>query len=158
MLPGVIVKNIKKNPDERGSFREIFRDDWGDFNLGDKIVQANLSYSYPGVIRAWHRHDRGQVDYFVVIDGSIKICAYDNKQDSKTYGQLDEIIVSGDDIKCVRIPGFYLHGFKSISDKPATVVYLTTRMYDYNNPDEERISPDDPTIIDPKTKEPYKWD
>jgi len=158
MLAGVKVKDISKIPDERGSFAEIFRDDWSEFlEPGDKIVQANLSYSYPGMIRAWHRHDRGQVDYFITVRGSIKICAYDDNNDSKTKGQLDEIITSGERIQCVRVPGFYYHGFKSIGAEPALVVYLTTKLYDYDNPDEERRPWNDPTIINPRTKNPFDW-
>lgn len=71
MLPGVKIKDIVKFPAERGSFAEIFRDDWSDFIVPeDKIVQANLSYSYPGIIRAWHIHHKGQVDYFIAIKGT----------------------------------------------------------------------------------------
>lgn len=157
MLPGVKTRELIRFPDERGSFSEIFRDDWLDFIEGDKIVQANLSYSYPGMIRAWHRHHRGQVDYFITVKGATKICAYDDRSDSPTKNQLDEIISSEQKIQCVRIPGVYYHGFKSIGSKPALVVYLTTRMYDYKNPDEERRSWNDTTIIDPKTKKPFDW-
>lgn len=156
MLPGVKIKEIKKLPDERGSFAEIFRDDWSDF-AGERIVQADLSYTLPGVIRAWHRHNRGQVDFFITIRGIIKICAYDGRPDSTTKGQLDEIISSEEKVQCVRIPGFYYHGYKSIGHEPAVVVYLTTRLYDYDNPDEERIPWNDPTVIDPKTKKSYDW-
>ncbi len=158
MLPGVKIKKITKFPDERGSFAEIFRDDWSDFvEKDDKIVQANLSYSYPGMIRAWHRHHRGQVDYFITIKGATKICAYDDRDDSPTKGQLDEIISSGEQVQCVRIPGFYYHGFKSIGYEPAVLVYLTTRLYDYKNPDEERRNWNDQNIINPKTKKPFDW-
>ncbi len=145
-------------PDERGSFSEIFRQDWPNFiETDDKILQANLSYSHPGIIRAWHKHLRGQVDYFITIKGTTKICAYDDKEDSATRGQLDEIISKGDKLQCVRIPGFYYHGYKVIGDEPALLVYLTTRLYDYKNPDEERRDWDDPTVIDPRTKKPYDW-
>ena len=158
MLPGVKIKEIIKFPDERGSFAEIFRKDWSDFiEPEDEIVQANLSYSYSGIIRAWHRHHREQVDYFITIRGSTKICAFDDRPDSPTKGQLDEIISSGEKVQCVRIPGFYYHGFKSVGDEPALVVYLTTKLYDYTNPDEERRAWNDQTIIDPKTKKPYDW-
>ena len=157
MLPGVRIRDITKFPDERGSFAEIFRDDWSDFTEGDKIIQANLSYSFPGMIRAWHRHHRGQVDYFIPIKGSIKICVYDDTEDSQTRGQLDEIILSEQKIQCARIPGFYFHGFKSLGNEPAIVVYLTTKMYDYKNPDEERKTWNDPSIVNPKTKKPYDW-
>ena len=55
MLPGFKVHDLKKNVDERGFFAEIYREDWKDLLGDDKVVQANLSYSYPGMIRAWHR-------------------------------------------------------------------------------------------------------
>ena len=157
MLQGVKIREIAKFPDERGSFAEIFRDDWADFIEGDKILQANLSYSYPGMIRAWHRHHRGQVDYFITVRGATKICAYDDRPDSPTRGQMDEIISSEEKVQCVRIPGVYYHGFKSVGYESALVVYLTTRMYDYKNPDEERRDWNDPTILNPKTKKPYDW-
>jgi len=158
VLPGIKIKTLNTFPDERGSFTEIFREDWSDvIEPEDKILQANLSYSYPGMIRAWHRHHRGQVDYFITVKGAIKICAYDDVDDSSTKGQLDEIISSSQRLQCVRIPGFYYHGFKSVGHEPAMVVYLTTRLYDYKNPDEERRTWNDPTIINPRTNQPFDW-
>ncbi|TAK20582.1 MAG: dTDP-4-dehydrorhamnose 3,5-epimerase [Nitrosarchaeum sp.] len=158
MLPGIKIKEIKKFPDERGSFAEIFREDWSDLiESEDKIIQVNLSYSYPGMIRAWHRHHRGQVDYFITVRGATKICAYDDTEKSPTRGNLDEIISSEEKIQCVRIPGYYYHGFKSIGSEPSLVVYLTTKLYDYKNPDEERRLWNDQTIINPRTNKPFDW-
>ena len=152
MLEGVRIYELKKIPDERGFFAELLRKDWKDI-LGDEwIVQANLSYSYPGVIRAWHRHLRGQTDYFIVLQGAMRICAYDEKT-----GQLDEIVASEHKLQIVRIPGHYWHGTKTISDKPSLTLYFVTRLYDYSNPEEERRPWNDPTIIDPRTGKPYDW-
>jgi len=152
MLEGVRIYELKKIPDERGFFAELLRKDWKDI-LGDEwIVQANLSYSYPGVIRAWHRHLRGQTDYFIVLQGAMRICAYDEKT-----GQLDEIVASEHKLQIVRIPGHYWHGTKTISNKPSLTLYFVTRLYDYSNPDEERRPWNDPTIIDPRTGKPYDW-
>ena len=152
MLEGVRIYELKKIPDERGFFAELLRRDWKEI-LGDEwIVQANLSYSYPGIIRAWHRHLRGQTDYFIVLQGAMRICAYDEKT-----GQLDEIIASEHKLQIVRIPGHYWHGTKTISDKPSLTLYFVTRLYDYSNPDEERRPWNDPRIIDPKTGKPYDW-
>ena len=152
MLEGVRIYELKKIPDERGFFAELLRRDWKEI-LGDEwIAQANLSYSYPGVIRAWHRHLRGQTDYFIVLQGAMRICAYDEKT-----GQLDEIIASEHKLQIVRIPGHYWHGTKTISDKPSLTLYFVTRLYDYSNPDEERRPWNDPRIIDPKTGKPYDW-
>ena len=154
MLPGIKVFELRKNVDERGFFGEVFRKDWVEQILGDdEIVQANLSVSYPGVIRAWHRHNRGQVDYFITLNGAIKICAYD-----ETKKELNKIITSSEKIQIVRIPGHYWHGFKNIGDRTCMVIYFVNRLYNYVSPDEERRPWNDPTIIDNNTQEPYDWD
>ena len=157
MLPGVKIYDLKKNIDERGFFAEIFRDDWRELLLEDKIVQTNLSFSYPGMIRAWHRHNRGQVDYFIVLEGSMKICAYDDKQGSPTHGQLDELVTGGERLQVVRIPGHFWHGTKTIGDKASLTVYCVNRLYDAKNPDEDRRPWDDPSILDPKTAGAFDW-
>jgi dTDP-4-dehydrorhamnose 3,5-epimerase len=149
MLSGIKIFDIKKNIDERGFFCEIFRNDWSALFDEDDIVQVNLSVSYPGMIRAWHRHKRGQVDYFLVLQGALKICAYDGNE-------LNEIIVSSEKLQLVRIPGYYWHGFKNISDTKTFAVYFVNKLYDYAAPDEERRPWNDPTIID-KTGAPFDW-
>ena len=113
--------------------------------------------SYHRIIRGWHRHTRGQIDYLCAIKGAIKVCVYDDGEGSKTSGQLDEIILDSKKPKIVRIPGFYLHGTKCIGDEPSIILYLVTMPYNYENPDEERRPFNDPMIIDPRTGEPYDW-
>lgn len=152
MLDGIKIYELKRNIDERGSFGEVFRTDWKDLLQEDEIVQANLSISYPGMIRAWHRHHRGQVDYFVVLEGAVKICAYDDVK-----GETNEIISSEEKLQVVRIPGHYWHGFKNIGDKKATVMYFVNRLYDYKNPDEERRPWNDPNVIDKKDGLAFDW-
>ncbi len=157
MLSGVRIFDPKKNVDERGYFAEILRQDWKELLGEDNLVQANLSFTYPGMIRAWHRHNRGQVDYFIVLKGSIKICAYDDNPTSPTKGQIDEIVASGERLQVVRIPGHYWHGTKTLGDRPSLTVYCVNRLYDVKNPDEERRPWNDPSIVDPKTSKPFDW-
>jgi dTDP-4-dehydrorhamnose 3,5-epimerase len=154
-LPGVKTHALKVIPDERGFFSEALRSDW--LPGEDEIVQANVSFSYPGIIRAWHRHLRGQVDYFLVLQGAMKICAYGREDSPDTRGRLVEVISSSHKPQVVRIPGIYWHGTKTISNEPSLLVYFTTRLYDYQNPDEERRPWNDPTIIDPNTGKPFDW-
>ena len=155
-LPGVKTYDLRLFPDERGFFSEALRKDWGELVGEDQIVQSNISFSYPGIIRAWHQHLRGQVDYFLVLQGAMKICAYDDK-DGPTKGKLVEIIASSHQPQVVRIPGIYWHGSKNISSEPSLLIYFVNRLYDYQNPDEQRRPWNDPTIIDPGTGEPYDW-
>jgi dTDP-4-dehydrorhamnose 3,5-epimerase len=161
MLKGITIKTIERFPDERGFFTEVMRKDWKDFFAEDKIAQANLSITYPGVIRAWHRHMRGQTDYFIALKGAIKICAYDENTE-----ELNEIISTGQKMQIVRMPGHYWHGFKAFGNESAMLLYFTTNLYDYANPDEERRSWNVLTFIpksingkkdDPRVGKPWDW-
>lgn len=164
-LPGVKIADLIRFPDERGVFTEIIRSDWKDLLGEDTIVQANFSVSYPNIVRAWHRHSRGQVDYFLVIKGSIKVCAYDDGN-SLTKGHLVEVVLSESRFQILRIPGNYWHGFKVISDEPACLIYFVNRLYDYKDPDEERRPWNDQSIVpiaingrkdDPRVGKPWDW-
>jgi len=159
-LAGVRTYEINILPDERGYFSEALRQDWSDF-IDEWIVQTNLSYSYPGIVRAWHRHLQGQVDYFLVLKGAMKICAYDEQS-----RKLAEVIASQDKPMLVRIPGHYYHGTKTVSSEPSLTIYFVNRLYNYKEPDEHRIPWDDPSIVpceingnmdDPRANKPWDW-
>ncbi len=161
MLKGIYIKSLKKHLDERGFFTEMIRKDWCDILQENELVQTNLSISYPQIIRAWHRHLRGQIDYFIVLKGTLKICIFE--EETK---ELTEIISTGEIPQIVRIPGKYWHGFKVLGDQPAWLLYFVNKLYDYNNPDEERRAWNDITIIprsingkedDPRTGIPWNW-
>lgn len=156
-MPGLKTYDLKVFPDERGFFSEVLRKDWTDLLGEEDIVQANMSLSYPGMIRAWHRHLRGQIDCFLVIQGALKICAYDDRDGQPTKGKLVEIIASSHKSMLVRVPGIYWHGIKNIGNEPSLHIYFVNRLYDYKEPDEERRLWNDPEIIDPKTGKPYDW-
>ena len=161
MLEGVTVKPLIRRPDERGFFVEVMRSDWKDLLDEDVVVQANVSMTYPGIIRAWHRHLKGQTDNFVALWGALKICAYDDKTK-----ELDEVVATGIEPRVVRVPGHYWHGFKVVGNEPALLLYFVNRLYDYKDPDEERRPWDDPAIVprsingrpdDPRVGTPWDW-
>jgi dTDP-4-dehydrorhamnose 3,5-epimerase len=145
MLDGIQIRPIKRFFDERGFFCEVMRTDWKELLGEDNIAQVNHSFTYPGIIRAWHRHLRGQIDYFLVLKGAAKICAFDEKT-----GELAEIISTGTDLQIVRMPGHYWHGFKAVGNEPTLLFYFTTKLYDSKNPDEERRAWNDPKLIPKK--------
>lgn len=161
MLDGITIKLIKRISDERGFFAEIMRKDWKNLFGNDTIAQANLSHTFPSITRAWHKHLKGQTDYFIALKGTIKICAYD--EETK---ELNEIISSGQNLQAVRMPGHYWHGFKALGNEPVLLLYFTTRLYDHDSPDEERRPWNDPTLIpqsingkkqDPRVEKPWDW-
>jgi dTDP-4-dehydrorhamnose 3,5-epimerase len=161
MLKGITVRQLNRINDERGSFTEIMRTDWKDLLYQDSPAQANFSVSYPSIIRAWHRHRRGQNDYFIVLKGALKIGVYDEKTK-----ELDEIISTGQELQIVRVPGHYWHGFKAVGNETAFLLYFTTKLYEHEDPDEERRPWNDPKIVprtingkkdDPRVTKPWDW-
>ena len=160
-LKGVKTYETNILPDERGFFSEALRTDWKEFLEDEQVKQINLSYSYPNVVRAWHKHTRGQIDHFLVIQGAMKICAYNDET-----GEMAEVIASAKKPTVVRIPGKYLHGTKTVSNEPSLLVYFVNMLYDYKNPDEIRVAWDDQTIVptdinsnkdDPRVGKPWDW-
>ena len=160
-LEGVKAYELNILPDERGFFAEALRKNWKELLEDEWITQANISYSYPNIVRAWHKHTRGQTDYFLVLKGAMKICAYEEET-----GKMAEVIASGEKPTLVRIPGKYLHGTKTISNEPSLTIYFVTKLYDYQNPDEIRRPWNDQTIIpteingkkdDPRVGKPWDW-
>ena len=161
MLQGIRIRPIRRFPDERGFFTEVMRKDWKELFGEDTVAQANLSFTYPNIIRAWHRHVKGQNDYFLALKGMIKICAFDDKT-----SEVNEIISSGLDLQVVRVPGHYWHGFKALGNEPAMLLYFTTNLYDPANPDEERRAWNDPKLVpksvngkksDERVGKPWDW-
>jgi dTDP-4-dehydrorhamnose 3,5-epimerase len=164
MLEGITVKHIQKILDERGWFVELLRKDWSDWKElfgNDEVVQVNHSFSYQNVVRAWHMHQRGQNDYFLVLSGTAKICAYDDKT-----RELDEVYSSEDMHQIVKVPGKYWHGFKVVGNTPTILLYFVNKLYDYKSPDEVRRPWNDPTIVplsingntkDSRCGKPWDW-
>jgi dTDP-4-dehydrorhamnose 3,5-epimerase len=160
-LKGVKTYEITILPDERGFFSEALRTDWNELLEDEQIVQINLSYSYPKIVRAWHKHIRGQIDHFLVLQGAMKICAYEEET-----RKMVEVISSSKKPTIVRIPGKYFHGIKAVSNEPAILIYFVNKLYDYQNPDELRRPWNDQTIVpteingnknDPRVGKPWDW-
>jgi len=125
------------NADERGHLVEVFREDWNEYET--KPAMAYFSMTYPGIVRAWHRHRKNQIDHFVCTNGSIKVGVYDDRDASPTKGELNTFVIGEHNQQVVRIPGGCWHGFKAIGEEPAMLINFPTELYDYEDPDEERL-------------------
>ena len=149
MIHDADVRDLQVNVDERGHLTEIYRSDWDFFD--PEPAMSYYSVSHPGIVRAWHRHTRGQVDYFICPSGHIKVGIYDERDGSPTNGELNTFIIGEKSQKVVRVPGDCWHGFKVVGGEPALLVNLPTNLYDYDDPDEERLPYDTDRI-------PLDWD
>ena len=145
-IEGVMIKQLKVIPDERGFLMEMLRCDDDIFH---KFGQVYLSVAYPGVVKGWHYHEK-QTDYFTVVKGMLKVVLYDRREDSRTRGQIDEFFVGEKNPILLVIPPGVVHGVKAIGTEPGYLVNCPDQPYNYSNPDEHRIAPHSPEV-------PYDW-
>lgn len=141
MIDGVFFKDLVRHPDERGFFEEIIRVTDPFFSEG--FGQLSRSSMHTGVVKAWHVH-RIQIDWWYVVQGTIKVALFDTREDSKTYKLLDEYLLGDEGRNSVlKIPPGVAHGLKVIKG-PADLVYVTSGIYAKD--EEGRIAYNDTTI------------
>lgn len=144
MIEGIQIVSLRQIPDERGKVMHMLRCDSKGFETFGEIY---FSCVYPGAIKAWHIHKRMTLNYAVPW-GHIKLALYDDRPESATRGQVQEVFLGPDNYCLVTIPPLVWNGFKGIGDTMAIVANCATLPHD---PEEiERRDPFDPAI-------PYNW-
>ncbi|OGD09719.1 MAG: dTDP-4-dehydrorhamnose 3,5-epimerase [Candidatus Aminicenantes bacterium RBG_13_62_12] len=146
MIDGVKTKSLTVKPDERGRVMEILRRDEGFFH---KFGQAYMTTTYPGVVKAWHKHEK-QADNIACVAGMIKMALYDGRPGSPTRGQIDEFYLGVHNPMLVQVPPGVHHGWMGVSQEEAVIINIPTEPYDRENPDEQRLDPHQNDI-------PYVW-
>ncbi len=139
-IDGVMMLELTQHPDERGSFTEIYRTDW---IPGEReMVQSNLSFSRPGVLRGLHFHRR-QTDYWVLLEGHAFVGLYDLRVGSPTRGAAAGIsLVAESSDRALLIPPGVAHGF--LAESKVRLLYLVDAVYD--GADEFGIAWNDPDV------------
>lgn len=142
-IPGVKLAKFRIFSDARGQFMETFRKDWFPERSWE-IVQSNRSESAAGVLRGLHFHHR-QVDYWQVVNGSIRVALADLRRQSPAYGQIETIDLDAANPRGLFIPVGVAHGF--LARTAATLLYLVDNYYDGS--DEHGIAWNDPDLAIP---------
>ncbi|PIE33521.1 dTDP-4-dehydrorhamnose 3,5-epimerase [candidate division KSB3 bacterium] len=145
-IEGVKVKNLRVIPDERGRLMEILRTD---DDMFASFGQVYMTTAYPGVVKGWHYHKK-QTDNMAVVRGMMKLVLYDSREESPTYGVVNEFFFGEHQPLLIQIPPFVFHGFKAVSECEAIVINIPTEPYNYDKPDEFRVEPHTSDI-------PYDW-
>ncbi len=144
MIDGVVITPLRQFADERGKVMHMLRNDSPVF---DSFGEIYFSTVFPGAIKGWHIHKKMVLNY-AVPHGRIKMVLYDDRADSPTRGELQEIYLGAENYNLVTVPKMVWNGFKGIGTEAAIVANCATIPHD---PDEiERMDPFDPSI-------PYDW-
>ena len=144
MIDGVKINKKKQIIDERGKIMHMLRVDDKEFI---KFGEIYFSYTYPGAIKAWHRHKEMTLTY-AAVSGKIKLVLFDDRKNSPSKGKLEEIFLSDEDYFTVTVPPLIWNGFKYIENKSAIVANCTDTPHSEN--EIERRKYNDPNI-------PYNW-
>jgi len=125
MIEGVIIKQLKKNKDERGWLMEIYRND----EVSLSPAMGYISLTRPGVTRGPHEHSR-QADAFAFLGpGNFILHLWDRRQDSPTKGEHLELEVGENNPSLVIIPPGIVHGYKCVGDQAGYVINLPDTLY-----------------------------
>ncbi len=147
MIEGVKTKKLITHADERGWLFEIMRNDDDIFR---QFGQVYLSSVYPGVVKAWHCHEK-QFDNFCVVSGMVKLVLADIREESPTNGEVNEFFIGDENRLLVSIPTLVHHGVKGMGAKEALVLNCPTEPFNHKEPDEIRLPYDTDRIA-------YEWE
>jgi dTDP-4-dehydrorhamnose 3,5-epimerase len=145
MIQDVVVTPLRQIADERGKIMHMLRSDSPAFAGFGEIY---FSCVFAGAVKAWHLHKR-MVRNYAVPHGRIKLVLYDDRAESATRGEIQEIFVGEEDYCLVTIPPRIWSGFQGLGSTMSIVASCASLPHD---PAEgERLDPSHGSI-------PYVWD
>lgn len=144
MIEGVQVIPLKRIPDERGTIYHMLKVTDPHFT---KFGEIYFSTVYYGVVKGWHLHRNMTLNY-ACIHGRIKLVIFDEREGSKTKGELMELFLGPDDYSLVVIPPGLWNGFKGMARDHSIVADCID--IPHSEADSVRIDPFDNHI-------PYDW-
>lgn len=144
MIDGVLVLPLRQIPDERGKIMHMLRHDSPHF---EQFGEIYFSVVNPGVIKAWHIHSEMTLNY-ACVSGMIRLGLYDERENSPTKGESQNIYLGESNYCLVRIPPGVWNGFKGVGVNPAIVANCSTTAHDPN--EISRLDPFDNHI-------PFDW-
>lgn len=144
MIDGVSIVPLRRIPDERGTIYHMLKCTDPHF---EKFGEIYFSSVYRDVIKGWHRH-RGMTLNYACVFGRIKLALYDDREGSRTKGEVMEVFLGPDQHALAIIPPGVWNGFKGLSDPFALVANCASEPHDPTR--SERLDPFESHI-------PYDW-
>ncbi len=144
VIDGVQTRPLVQIPDERGKVMQMLRRDDPHF---EEFGEIYFSWVYPSVVKGWHLHTEMILNYALLV-GSVKLVLFDDRSDSRSRGQLQEIYLTEGNYQLVRVPTGVWNGFKGTGVTPSLLANCATLPHD--RAEIQRLDPFDNDI-------PYDW-
>ena len=128
MIADIEITKLKQIMDERGKIMHMMRVDNPIFK---KFGEIYFSTVKPEFIKAWHLHKEATLNY-ACIKGKVKLVLFDDRKESKTLGEYQELILSPEDYFMVTIPPLVWNGFKGIDQEESIIANCMSIPHDEN--------------------------
>lgn len=128
MIEGVIIKELKKIPDDRGKILHIMKSSDEEYNAFGEVYCSTV---YPGIVKGWHLHKEMTLNY-AVLKGKIKFVLYDDRKESPTYGETQVVYIGEENYVRVTVPPYVWNGFMGVGLKESFIVNFTDIPHDPN--------------------------
>ena len=143
-IDGLRIVPLRRIPDDRGTVWHMLKSTDAHFVGFGEIYFSSV---YPGVVKAWHRHRDMTLNYCCVV-GNAKVVVYDERDGSRTRGQLQEVFFGRDNHCLVQVPPDTWNGFTAVGTGEALIANCCTHPHD----------PGRSTRLDPfQNHIPYSW-
>ncbi len=126
----VLVIKLDQFNDNRGFFSEFYhKERYESLGIKDRFIQDNHSRSSHNVLRGLHYTiNNYQAQLMTVLNGKVFDVVIDLREDSKYFGQYENIVLEDKDIQQIYIPPGFAHGFY-VHSEFADLHYKTTKFY-----------------------------
>jgi len=126
MIEGVKISHLKIISDDRGKIMHMIR---ADSPIFKKFGEIYFSTIYQNIIKGWHLHLRSTLNY-ACIKGKVKLVLFDDRKNSKTKNQYQEIILSPEKYFLVSIPPNIWNGFKGLDTNESIIANCLDNPHD----------------------------
>jgi dTDP-4-dehydrorhamnose 3,5-epimerase len=97
----------------------------------------------PGVIKAYHLHQKQEDLWFVPPAHRLLANLHDLREDSPTFDAHMRVALGGGIAQLLRIPAGVAHGIKNCYSSPMILIYATSEKFNAQQPDELRLAWDE---------------
>jgi dTDP-4-dehydrorhamnose 3,5-epimerase len=126
VIEGVRVTPLTQISDNRGQVMHMLSTKSTTFLSFGEIY---FSCTNPGVVKAWYQHKK-MIMNFAVVSGELKLVLYDDRGNSISQGQIDEMILSPENYFLVTVPPKIWYGFKTTSEETSILANCTSIPHD----------------------------
>jgi dTDP-4-dehydrorhamnose 3,5-epimerase len=150
-IDGLRFRPVRPVPHEDGNVAEVAREVWPE--VDQPIVQVHVTTTLPGRVRAWGLH-QASTDRLFVVKGFVSIVVYDGREDSPTYGWVNEFRVSERNPGLLVIPPNLFHGWKNFGVDEAFIINMPSSQYEHEGPDALDLPYESPQA---EELVPFRW-